>query len=120
MKTKGLKIAALVPPAFMVLVLLAFGIGESLGGDLSGLMHLAQAAPVLLVIWLGWKRPLWGGILLLLGAAFKALTFWRQFPGADSPAMISPSVIMILPLALSGVLLLVSARLAKVKPSGEK
>jgi hypothetical protein len=103
---KGLKIAALLPLGFMSLVLLMFGIGESVGGDLSGLMHLVPVAFAGLVMWLCWKRPLWGGILLLVGAAFEALNFWRMFASADQSAVIAPLVIMILPLAFSGLLLL--------------
>jgi hypothetical protein len=103
---KGLKIAAMVPLGVMVLVLLAFGIGESVGGDLTGLMHLVPVVFVGVVVWLCWKRPLWGGILLLAGAGFEALTFWKLFSMADAAAIISPLVIMILPLAFSGLLLL--------------
>jgi len=48
------------------LILLLFAIGETVGGDWSGLGHLIQAIPIALLMWLGWKRPLWGGIFLLI------------------------------------------------------
>jgi len=77
MKTvRGLKIAAMIPLGFMALILLIFAVGESVGGDLSGLMHLLPVVLVGLVAWLCWKRPLWGGILLLAGAIFEAVFFW--------------------------------------------
>ena len=115
MKTiQALKFAAMVPLAFMVLILLAFGIGESLGGDLSGLMHLVPVVLVGLVVWMCWKRPLWGGILLLAGAIVQAAMFWRMFMRADASEIIAPLVIMILPLAFSGLLLLLTALLGRM------
>lgn len=117
MKTmQALKVVSLLPLGFMVLVLLMFAIGESVGGDLSGLMHLVPVVFVGLVIWLCWKHPQWGGLLLLAGAVFEALSFWRLFLQADAAAIISPLVIMILPLALSGLLLLIVAWLERRLP----
>jgi hypothetical protein len=117
---KGLKIAAMVPLGFMVLVLLMFGIGESMGGDLSGLMHLVPVVFVGIVIWLCWKRPLWGGILLLAGAVFEAITFWKLFSEADATAIIAPLVIIILPLAFSGLLLLAAEWVGRLQRSAIK
>ncbi len=68
-----LKIIGLLPIGFLSLVSLVFGIGESTGGDLSGLMHLVPFALLALAVWLCWKYPLWGGILLLAMALFRAL-----------------------------------------------
>jgi hypothetical protein len=109
MKTiQALKISAMVPLGFMVLVLLLFGIGETLGGDLSGIQHFVPVIFVGLVVWLCWRRPLWGGILLLAGAVFEAAVFWRFFAEAEAGAIIAPLVIMVLPLAFSGLLLLLA------------
>lgn len=109
MKTiQGLKIAAMVPLGFMVLVLLLFGIGETLGGDISGIQHFVPVIFVGLVAWLGWKRPLLGGILFLAGAVLEAGMFWRFFTRAEAGAIIAPLVIMVLPLAFSGLLLLLA------------
>jgi hypothetical protein len=112
---RGLKIAAMVPLGFMVLVLLMFGIGEVVGGDLSGIQHIVPVVFVGLVVWLCWRRPLWGGILLLLGASFFTLTFWRMFTSEDLSAMVAPLVIMILPLAFSGLLLLAAEGVGRIR-----
>ncbi len=105
MKTiKGLKIAALVPLGWMALISLAFGIGETVGGDWSGLGHFVPLILVGLAIWLGWKRPLWGGALLLVGAVLMALPFSRAW--GDPQEWLAPFLILILPLALSGLLFL--------------
>lgn len=119
MKTvKALKIAALVPLGFMVAILLIFAIGESVGGDLSGLMHLVPVVLVGLVAWLCWKRPLWGGILLLAGAVFEAVFFAAiVLRDANPGGMVSPIIILILPLTLSGALLLTAARIGRTKPA---
>lgn len=115
--TRALKIVAMLPLGFMVLVLMAFGIGETVGGDLSGLMHLVEVAIVGGVVWLAWKRPLWGGILLLLGAIVQALNFGRFFSQADATAIIAPLVIMVIPLGFSGILLIVADHLQHLKPT---
>jgi tellurite resistance protein TehA-like permease len=53
MKTsKILKILALLPVGWIVLVSLVFGIGESLGGDVGGLMHLVPVVVLGLAVWL--------------------------------------------------------------------
>ena len=116
MKTvKWLKIAAMVPLGFMVAILLVFAIGESVGGDLSGLMHLVPVGFVILVSWFCWKRPLWGGILLLAAAIFEAVFFGISMRGAGPGAVVSPIIIMIMPLTLSGALLLTAAWVGRNK-----
>ncbi len=118
MKTiRGLKIAATIPVGFMVLILLAFGIGESAGGDLSGLMHLVPVVFGGLVIWLCWKRPLWGGFLLLAGALFQVLRFGHALTNPSSGTILAPLTILILPLALSGLLLLAAAWIGRSQPA---
>jgi hypothetical protein len=105
MKTiKGLKIASLVPLAWMIFVLLVFGIGEAVGGDWSGLGHFVPVIVVALILWLGWNRPLWGGALLLVGAALEAVQFSQAL--GDPQTWLPPFLIMVLPLALAGVLML--------------
>ena len=57
----SLKITAL---SLMVLAALFFsfmGIGEMVGGDLSGVIHLPPVALIALMMWFGWKKPLTGG-----------------------------------------------------------
>lgn len=106
--THTLKTVAMLPLAFMVLILLLFGIGETVGGDISGIQHFVPVIFVGLVAWLGWKRPLWGGILFLAGALVEAAVFWRFFAEAEAGAIAAPLVIMVLPLAFSGLLLLLA------------
>ena len=99
MKTvQSLKVAAFVPLGFMVLVLLTFGIGETLSGDLSGLVHFVPVIFAVLVAWLCWKHPLWGGVLLLAGVVFEVIAFWGVLVGRP-PMWFWTLIIMILPLA---------------------
>lgn len=57
----GLKITALVLMALAALFFSFMGVGEMLGGDLSGGMHLPPVALIALMMWFGWKKPLTGG-----------------------------------------------------------
>jgi len=107
---KGLKIVALIFPGLATAVLLLFAFGETIGGDWSGLGHLIQVIPIVLLMWLGWKRPLWGGIFLLLLGFIASHSFSDALRG---PEWLAPFLILIAPLLLSGFLLLVAARLER-------
>lgn len=118
MKTvQSLKVAALVPLGFMVLVLLTFGLGETLSGDLSGMMHFVPVVFAVLVAWLCWKRPLWGGVLLLAGVVFEVIAFWGILINRP-PMWFWTLIIMILPLAFSGLLLLTAEWVKRIKQIG--
>lgn len=72
---KGLKITALVLMSLLTAFFLLMGIGEMVGGDLSGFSHLLPAILLMFIMWLGWKKPLWSGILLLTVGIFNTLRF---------------------------------------------
>jgi hypothetical protein len=107
---KVLKIAALIVSGLTLGVLLLFALGETIGGDWSGLGHLIQAIPIGLLLWLGCKRPLWGGILLLILSLAAFPLFGVSLRGSE---WLAPFLIIIAPLFLSGVLFLGAAGLEK-------
>jgi hypothetical protein len=109
-RIKGLKLVALIFPGLTIALLLLFAIGETAGGDRSGLGHLIQAIPILLLMWPGWKRPLWGGIFLLLLGIIASHSFINALRG---PGWLAPFLIIIAPLLLSGLLLLGAAGLER-------
>jgi hypothetical protein len=113
MKTvNGLKIAALVPLGLVTAIMLLFAIGEMAGGDWSGLGHLAQVALIGLLMRLGWKQPLIGGIALLAAALLAASFFSSALRG---PEWLAPFLIIVAPLALSGLLFLSAAWVGRKK-----
>lgn len=109
----GLKIAALIPLGLAAAILLMFAVGETAGGDWSGLGHLIPLLFIALLMWLGWKYPIWGGIALLAGALLAASFFADALRG---PEWLAPFLIFVAPLALSGVLFLSAAWLGR-KPA---
>jgi hypothetical protein len=107
MKTiKTLKIIALVFPGLTIIILLLFALGETIGGDWSGLGHLIQAIPIAFLMWLGWKHPLWGGIFLLVLSFLASYSFADALRGPDWPVRF---LIIVAPLFVSGILLLSAA-----------
>lgn len=90
---KILKIIAAIPLALFVLVSLVFGIGESFGGDLGGLMHLVPVMLLGLVTWFCWKQPFWGGILLLAYALLRILLLIPEFFMRPAASVLNSSVI---------------------------
>lgn len=89
---KILKILGLLPIGFLSLVILVFGIGESSGGDLGGLMHIVQFVILGLAMWLCWKYPLWGGILLLAMTLFRTLALIPELFLRPPGSIWSPSL----------------------------
>lgn len=64
MKTiRALKIAVRLPLPLMAIVMVVFGIGESIGGDLRGLMHLVPVILVGLISGFAGSASLWMGRL---------------------------------------------------------
>jgi len=61
-------------------------------------------------MWLGWKRPLLGGIFMLVLSLIAVYSFANPLRGAD---WLAPLLIIIAPLILSGILFLTEARLGK-------
>lgn len=82
-----LKLAASALLTVLVTVLLAFAIGEVAGGDLSGLQHLLQALPLLLLLAAAWRYPRPAG-LALIGVAMVLLPVWLLLVFTDrDPAL---------------------------------
>jgi hypothetical protein len=98
--TKGIKIVALIFLAIALVIFLLFAIGETVSGDWSGLGHLIQAIPIALLMWLGWKSPLGGGILLLMLSLIAAYSFANPLRGTD---WLTALLMIVAPLILSGI-----------------
>ena len=56
-------------------LLLLLGIGEMAGGDVSGIQHLVEVAPLVCLGILAWKRPRIGGVILVGLAALLAVLY---------------------------------------------
>lgn len=104
----GLKIIALISAGLAAAVLLLFAVGETAGGDRSGLGHLIVVVPIGLLLWLGWKFPLWGGICFLLLGLVASFIYLDALRG---PGWLAPFLIIIAPMLFSGFMLLAAARL---------
>jgi hypothetical protein len=114
---KGLKIAAMIPLGLIALIYLVFGIGESLGGEPGGWMHLVELVILGLVMWLCWKFPLWGGVLLLVFSLVGGMQLLLVAPHSLSPATSPVVLIRYLPMALSGILLLAAWWVKRKQPA---
>ena len=109
----GLKITALVIMGLLTAFLLLMGLGEMFGGDISGAGHLIPAALLIVMMWVGWKKPYGSGIFLLVVGIFNAVFYSK---GMGSPEYLIALTIMALPFLISGGLLLAAALLEQKKP----
>ena len=98
---------------------LVFAVGESLGGDPSGLAHLAPAFLLVLLIYLAHRRPVESGwVLLGLGLVTAIYTLIPYFlipvEGGGAGSVFSPAILITAaPLLLAGLLLLAAAWVAR-------
>lgn len=115
---RWLRIAALVALAVPAAILVLFGVGEMVGGDLSGAAHLLELAVTALVGILAWMRPLEGGAALAAGGGLFMVVFLASAAGAQS-AVISPAVLILAaPQIISGVLFFIAGMLGQRAATG--
>jgi peptidoglycan/LPS O-acetylase OafA/YrhL len=79
------KIAGLVLLGLGLAFYLMFAIGETAGGDISGVQHFLPAVILGALMYVAWRRPLAAGIVLLvlavpLGALYIAVLVVRDLP----------------------------------------
>jgi hypothetical protein len=105
-----LKIAGLILVMIPLTILLIFTIGETVGGDASGLQHLVQAAPLVLFTLWAWKKPRVGGWVLLIAAIIVAVLYPWSKP--DQPLRFTALTELMLfgPAIAAGLLFVVAAR----------
>ena len=107
------KIAAMALLAVPLTLLLALTIGETVGGGWSGLQHLAQAAPLLVILMVAWRRPYAAGIAsLALGAV--AFVLWLVFAvrNLEPAAIVLTAAMLFVPALIAGWLLVQAGRRA--------
>jgi hypothetical protein len=106
-----LKRAALVCLAIPMLVLAALAIGEVASGTISGLQHVVEILPLAALAWLGWRRPLWGGIALIVLTLILAGIPIVMDRLSSAPPFVTAFLYFILALPLvAGILFVAAAR----------
>ncbi|MGE5251616.1 MAG: hypothetical protein ACM3QS_15550 [Bacteroidota bacterium] len=109
----ALKIAAFIPLAMAVTVLLILGLRQSALGNWSGLTLLVPALTVFLLMAFSWRQPLLGGLLMCLAAAAQVLLWKDSFliPGDKLwQPVILPAV-----LAAAGIVLVIVGVLESIQ-----
>ena len=114
------RIAGLAPLGLQAALFLLLGLGEMLSGDLSGAAHLLQLVVVVLCGLLGWLRPLETGFSLLVAGVFTAAGMLLPLLTPNSiyklDDLLSPALILGLPLVLSGLSFLIGGLPARAAP----
>lgn len=118
MSAKQLKVAGLTLLLIPVAVLLILTIGETVGGDLSGLAHLVMLAPLVILAIFAWKKPSLGGkilvviasLLWIIDLANAVLLRVVGREGMGIGPLIGTGMLIFVPLIISGLLFMASAR----------
>lgn len=92
------KIAALVLLGLGIAFYLLFAIGETSGGDISGVQHVPPAAILAMITWVAWKRPRTAGIVLLalavpFAGVYLALLVVRDLPPTWALTVALPPIV---------------------------
>lgn len=109
MSAKGLKITGMAILLLPIFFLSAFLFGETFGGDITGLIHLVQVLPLILLLFLAWRWPkIVGVILVVLGLIAGILYFLStRFP---IQTIILVEAIVFLPPVIAGAFLFFSSK----------
>jgi hypothetical protein len=105
-----LKAAATAVTAPPIAILLLFTFGEVIGGDISGVQHLAQLLPLAIVLAAAWRFPRVGGAALVALSLVLGVVYPFAFAGADLGTIILVELLLFVPPMLAGLLFLVAAR----------
>ncbi len=84
-----------------------FGVGEMIGGDTSGVMHLVPSAIIVLLMLAARRRPFEGGIVLMVIGTLVTIAAFGAHRGGW-PQYIMVALITGVPLLAAGILLLVA------------
>jgi hypothetical protein len=103
-----LKIAGMALLAIPMVILTLFAVGETAGGDLTGLQHVIELAPLALLAWFAWKRPFWGGVALIAVALIVTGLYVVFIHGFAMPAVIL-AVLLLFAMPMAAGMLFVAA-----------
>lgn len=104
-----LKITGLITLIIPIVFLLLFLFGEIIGGDISGLVHLFQVLPLLIIVFIAWKWPRVGGsILVYLGLVLGLI--YALTAHFSVQTIILVELILFLPPVIAGIFFLLSSR----------
>ncbi|MBI5840325.1 MAG: hypothetical protein HZB19_09505 [Chloroflexi bacterium] len=112
---KGLKITALVLMGVAAAFFTFMGIGEMFGGDWSGVGHLPPVIIIVFLMWLGWKRPLAGGITMILLGVTSGTYFYSIMIRSEDRS--TGALTMGGPFLLFGLIFLIAAFLERSRES---
>jgi hypothetical protein len=109
MAAKKLRSAALALAVLPIIALLVLTAAELVGGDISGVQHLFQIAPLALLVWAAWRWPEAGGIVLATVGLGLAMVY-PVLTGLPARTVVVTEVLLFVPVILAGALFVVSAR----------
>ena len=105
-----LKTAGLLLLLFPLTILLLFTVAEMASGDISGLQHLVQAFPLLILTITGWRWPSVAGAMLFGVGSLFAVLYPFIVRGLPIWSVLLTETFLFLPAILSGLLFVVASR----------
>lgn len=106
---KKYKITATVFLIIPFLVLLVLGIGENIAQISGSLIHVIEAAPLVIFGLIAWKKPYIGGIIFLILGIVLAVIYPFMFNEVSVAALVLAELLLFLPPVIAGSLFLASS-----------
>ncbi len=108
--TKTLLIVAFLIVLVPVGAFTLLGLAEVASGNSSGLLHGLQAAPLILIAILAWKKPMVGGSILLIVAGALAITYPLGLNSIDAMTLAVTELVLFVPPLVAGLLFIAAAK----------
>ena len=115
-RRRGATVAATVLLGVPAILLLVLGVGEMIGGDMSGFQHVVESAALIALMHGAWRYPRAAGVILVAGAVLLFVA-WLALMSARGElgelgllGWLTVGLLLFLPPLLAGWLLLRASR----------
>jgi hypothetical protein len=108
-----LKVAGIAILLIPIAMFSIFAVGETFGGNLSGLSHFLQALPLVLLVFVCWRFPRIGGLATMLLGILLVVAYPLRASNQPLSTTILTELIFFTPPILAGLLIYLSSRTPK-------
>lgn len=107
---KWIRDTALVLSAIPASIFIIFAAGEMMGSDMSGIIHVVQFLFFILLLYIAFKKPYIGGLIMFFSGLVLALKYVAYTGHLPIPVMLLVISVVFIPLIAAGILFIIYGR----------